>query len=70
MPFYHHLFHSGMAAAWKHVVGAIQLLADEADWRAFYVVVLSGTLLVVYQIRTAEHCIFLFSGGDTCIIPK
>jgi hypothetical protein len=30
-------------------------------------VALSGTLSVVYQIRMAEHDIFVFSKGDTCI---
>jgi hypothetical protein len=35
-----------------------------------YMVALSGTLLVVYQICAAEHDIFLFSRGDTCILPK
>jgi hypothetical protein len=52
------------------VVGAVELLADGADWWAFYMVALSGTLLVVYQICAAEHDNFLFSRGDTCIIPE
>jgi hypothetical protein len=34
-------------------------------WWAFYMVALSGTLLVVYEICAAEHDIFLFSRGDT-----
>ena len=32
-------------------------------------VALSGTLLV-YQTCAAEHDVFLFSRGDTCIFPK
>ena len=62
--------YNGMAASRQHVVGAVQLLADGADWWAFYMVALSGTLLVVYQICAAEHGIFLFSRGDTCIFPN
>jgi hypothetical protein len=40
------------------VEGAIWLLADGADWRALYMVVLSGMLMVLYQIRAAEYGIF------------
>jgi hypothetical protein len=52
------------------MVGDTKLLADGADWWAFYMVALNGTLLVAYQICAAEHDTFLFSRGDTCIIPK
>jgi hypothetical protein len=38
-------------------------LADGADWWAFYIIALSGSLLVVYQICAAEHDNFLFSKG-------
>jgi hypothetical protein len=33
-------------------------------------VAMGGTRLVVYQICTAEHDIFNFSRGDTCIFPE
>jgi hypothetical protein len=35
-------------------------------------VALSDTILVVpvYQICAAEHDMFLYSRGDTCIFPK
>jgi hypothetical protein len=54
-----------------HVLGAIKLMADEADLRqAFYTVAISGTLLVVNQICVAEHDMYLLSRCDICIITK
>ena len=47
------------------MVGAVEPLADGADWWGFYMVALSGTLLVVHQISVAEHDILLFSKSDT-----
>ena len=65
-----HFIYNG-TLAWQHVVGAIKLLADGADWWDFYMVgALGGKLYVVYQICAAEHDIILFSRGDTCIFPN
>jgi len=70
MPDYDHLIYNGMTVAWKHVVGGVKLLVDGADWWAFYLVTLSGTLLVVYQVCAAELDILFSSRGDTCIFPE
>jgi hypothetical protein len=45
-------------------------MADGADWWAFHMVALSGTLLVAYQVCAAKHDILLFSRADTSIFPK
>jgi len=45
------------------MIGAVFLLADGADQWAFYIIVLSGTLLVAYQTCPADQDTFLFSRG-------
>ena len=47
------------------MVGDNYFLADGADWWAFYMVALSGTLLVVYQICAAKHD-FISSRTSEC----
>ena len=64
-----HIINNGMTAAWQHMIGAVFLLADGADWWAFYMVALSGTLLNINQIYAAEHDIFFYR-CDTCIFPE